>query len=70
MATLELTLPELADFMCWRLSSAVSLESLSTFAVAVKLDTDSNQDYTLVPGALDRMREAYKTRLEELKAVK
>ena len=69
MATIELSLTELTDFMCWRMASADSVVALSTFAVAIRLDTDSKQDYTLIPGALDRMREAYKKRLDELKKI-
>jgi len=67
MPTIELTLPELLDFMCWRLSSAKSQDALALLAVAVALDLASKSDYTLIPGAIDLLREAYKKRLDELK---
>jgi len=67
MVTIEITLPELLDFMCWRLSSAKSLDELALLAVAVALDLSSKADYTLIPGAIELLREAYKKRLDELK---
>lgn len=67
MANVELSLPECVDFMCFRLSAAVTLEGLALTAKAIKQDVDSKQDYTLVVGATERMREAYRVKLEELK---
>lgn len=67
MALLEMSVTELTDFMCWRLSAAVTIDGLALTAKAIKMDVDSKQDYTLVEGAAIRMREAYKRRLEELK---
>jgi len=36
--------------------------------VPLQIDIADKQEYTLVPGALDRMRAAYKKRLGELKS--
>jgi len=36
--------------------------------VPLQVDIADKQEYTLVPGALDRMRAAYKKRLGELKS--
>lgn len=67
---IALDLNELVEFMCWRFESAKDLESLSIRAEALKIDKEAKADYTLVNGALDRMRASYKKRSDELKGTK
>ncbi len=69
MAEIQLDLPDFIDFNCWRFETAPSLESLQNRATFLKLDKETKQAYTLVEGALDRMRGSYKKRLDELKGV-
>jgi hypothetical protein len=58
---------ELIAFMCRRFEQSDCLEALETSVVAMRSDINCNASYTLLPGALDKMRAAYKKRLDELK---
>ena len=58
---------ELIDFRCKRFEQCDCLEALETCLLPLQADINSNASYTLVPGALDRMRAAYKRRLAELR---
>ena len=60
---------ELIDFMCRRFEQCDCLEALETCIVPLQADINSNASYTLVPGALDRMRGVYRRRLAELREV-
>ena len=64
---MEITLGELINFMCERFEQCDCLEALETCLVPLQKDIDNKHDYTLVDGALDKMRAAYKKRLDELK---
>jgi hypothetical protein len=55
------------DFMCEQFEQCDCLEALGTCLVPLQKDIADNQEYTLVEGALDKMRAAYKKRLDELK---
>ena len=57
----------LIEFMCDRFEQCNCTEALETCLVPLQMDIADKQEYTLVPGALDRMRAAYKKRLGELK---
>lgn len=70
MTEVTLTIEELIEFMCWRFETAPDMDALTVRAEALKMDKDNKEDYTLVNGALDRMRAAYKKRLDELKGAK
>lgn len=70
MTEIALDLSEFVDFMCWRFETAKDIESLTIRAEALKIDKEAKADYTLVNGALDRMRASYKKRLDELKGAK
>jgi len=58
---------ELINFMCERFEQCDCLEAMETCLVALKEDIADKQEYTLTPAALDRMRAAYKKRLDKLK---
>ena len=58
---------ELIDFMCERFEQCDCLEALETCLLPLQVDINSNASYTLLPGALDRMRGVYKRRLAELR---
>ena len=58
---------ELIDFTCHRIEAADCAEALQTNAIALAEDIKNEQPYTLLPGALDRMRGVYKRRLAELR---
>jgi hypothetical protein len=58
---------ELIDFMCERFDQCDCLEALETCLAPLQSDINSNASYTLVPGALDRIRGVYRRRLSELK---
>ena len=58
---------ELINLMCEQFEQCDCLEALETCLVPLKEDIADKQEYTLLPGALDRMRAAYKKRLDELK---
>jgi len=58
---------ELINFMCERFEAVDCETALETCAVALKEDIADKQEYTLTPAALDRMRAAYKKRLDKLK---
>jgi len=60
---------ELINFMSKRFEQCDCLVALETCVVALQLDISDKQEYTLVPGALDRMRAAYSRRLAELREV-
>jgi hypothetical protein len=60
---------ELIAFMCRRFEQCDCLVALETSVVALQSDMNCNASYTLVPGALDRMRAVYKKRLRELDAI-
>lgn len=60
---------DLIDFMCERFEAADCLEALETCLVPLQSDINSNASYTLVPGALDRIRGVYSRRLKELRKV-
>lgn len=68
MTTLDQDLDqELIDFHCERFEAADCLEALETCVIPLQADINSNASYTLVPGALDRIRGVYAKRLAELK---
>ena len=58
---------ELIAFMCRRFEQCDCLEALETCLVPLQSDINCSASYTLVPGALDKMRASYKKRLNELK---
>ena len=58
---------ELINFMCERFEQCDCLEALETCLVPLQKDIADKQEYTLVDGALDKMRAAYSRRLAELK---
>ena len=58
---------ELIAFMCRRFEQCDCLVDLETSVEALQSDINCNASYTLVDGALDKMRAAYKKRLDELK---
>jgi hypothetical protein len=53
--------------MCERFEQCDCLEALETCLVPLQKDIADKQEYTLVDGALDKMRASYKKRLDELK---
>lgn len=55
------------DFHCKRFEAADCEEALETCVFALQRDINDNYEYTLIPGALDRMRAAYSRRLAELR---
>jgi hypothetical protein len=58
---------ELIEFMCRRFEQCDCLVALETCVVALQSDINCNASYTLLPGALDRMRGVYAKRLAKLK---
>jgi len=58
---------ELIAFMCRRFEQSDCSVALETSVESMQSDIACNASYTLVPGALDKMRAAYKKRLDELK---
>ena len=60
---------ELIDFHCQRFEAADCEEALETCVFALQRDINDNCEYTLVPGALDRIRGVYRQRLKELREV-
>ncbi len=58
---------ELVAFMCERFEQCDCMEALETCLVPLQKDIADKQEYTLVDGALDKMRAAYKKRLDKLK---
>jgi ribosome-associated translation inhibitor RaiA len=58
---------ELIAFMCRRFEQCDCLVDIETSVEALQSDINCNASYTLVDGALDKMRAAYKKRLDELK---
>lgn len=54
---------------CERFEAADCEEALETCVFALQRDINDNYEYTLLPGALDRMRGVYKRRLAELREV-
>jgi hypothetical protein len=60
---------ELVEFMCERFEQCDCEEALETSVVALQADIADKHGYTLVPGALERMRAAYSRRLAELREV-
>ena len=64
-----MTPDEEIDFMCQRFEAADCEIALETCTVALNIDIADKQPYTLLPGALDRMRAAYSRRLKELREV-
>ena len=66
--TLEQELDQqLINFMCRRFEQCDCLVALETSVEALQSDINCNASYTLVSGALDKMRAAYKKRFDELK---
>jgi hypothetical protein len=59
----------LIDFMCDRFEQCDCPEALETCTVGLNEDIADKQEYTLVPGALDRMRAVYKKRLRDLDTI-
>ena len=57
------------DFHCERFEAADCETAMETCAVALNIDIADKQEYTLLPGALDRMRGVYSKRLKELREV-
>jgi hypothetical protein len=55
------------NFICHRFEQSDCLVALETCVVALQKDIADKQNYTLVPGALDRMRGVYSRRLAELR---
>lgn len=70
MTTVTFELTDYVEFMCYRIATAPDLTALATKGKALKIDIDRKEDYTLVEGAIDRMRAAYKMRSEELRGSK
>lgn len=64
-----MTPDEEINFHCERFEAADCEIALETCAVALNIDIADKQEYTLLPGALDRMRGVYKRRLAELREV-
>ena len=62
-----MTPDEEIDFMCERFEAADCEVALETCTIGLNIDIADRQPYTLLPGALDRMRAAYKRRLAELR---
>ena len=58
---------ELIAFMCRRFERCDCLEALQTSVEAMQSDINCNASYTLVDGAIEKMRAGYKKRLDELK---
>ena len=64
-----MTPDEEINFTCERFEAADCETALVTCAVGLNIDIADKQEYTLVPGALDRMRGVYRRRLAELREV-
>jgi hypothetical protein len=58
---------ELIAFMCRRFEQCDCSVALETSVEALQSDINCNASYTLVDGALDKMRASYKKRFDELK---
>ena len=58
---------ELIAFMCRRFEQCDCLVALETSVEALQSDINCNASYTLVDGAIDKMRASYKKRLDKLK---
>jgi hypothetical protein len=58
---------DLVAFMCEQFQACDCIQALETCSVALQTDIKDKATYTLVDGALDKMRAAYKKRLDELK---
>ena len=58
---------ELIDFHCQRFEAADCEGAIVICLVALIEDIDNKQTYTLLPGALGRMRGVYSRRLKELR---
>ena len=56
-------------FMCRQFEQCDCLKALETCLVPLQKDIADRQPYTLLFGALDRMRGVYKRRLAELREV-
>jgi hypothetical protein len=59
----------LIDCMCGQFEQCDCPEALETCLVPLQMDIADKQEYTLVEGALDRMRAVYKKRLRDLDAI-
>lgn len=57
----------LVKFMCDLFSKCDCLEALETCLVPLQKDIADKQEYTLLDGALDKMRAGYLKRFDELK---
>lgn len=64
-----MTPDEEIDFNCERFEAADCEGAIIICLVALIEDIDNKQEYTLLPGALDRMRGVYAKRLKELREV-
>ena len=62
-----MTPDEEIDFICERFEAADCEVALETCTIGLNIDIADRQPYTLLPGALDRMRGVYKRRLAELR---
>ena len=58
---------DLIKFQCERFEQCDCMEALVTCIVTLNIDIADKQEYTLLPGALDRMRGVYRRRLAELR---
>ena len=64
-----MTPDELIDFHCERFEAADCETALQTCSIALQIDIEDEQPYTLVHDALERMRAAYSRRLAQLREV-
>jgi hypothetical protein len=58
---------EIIEWVCKRFKEARCLEDLEMQKYFLECDSKHGHEYTLAEGALDKMRAAYKKRLDELK---
>ena len=58
---------ETVDWVCNQFATVESVEGLEMQLYFMECDIKHGHEYTLVAGAIDKMRAAYKKRLDELK---
>lgn len=64
----DMTPTETVEWVCNHFATAECLEDLETRGQLLVADKADKQAYTLLPGALDRMRGVYAKRLAELRS--
>lgn len=62
-----MTPSETVEWTCKRFEAADCVESLQTCTLGLNEDKIDKQEYTLLPGAMNRMLGVYAKRLAELK---